>query len=79
LVEEFVPGPSVVNYPTTSDPIYDYIKILYQIASGISDIHRCNRIHRDIKPNNIKLDGENIVKILCLSGKAAWLQGAEAD
>ncbi|MCH7778011.1 MAG: protein kinase, partial [Gemmatimonadetes bacterium] len=30
---------------------------------GLSDIHAENIIHRDIKPNNIKLDSESIVKI----------------
>ncbi|MFM6208284.1 MAG: serine/threonine protein kinase [Planktothrix sp.] len=39
------------------------MKILYQLASGISDIHAQGVIHRDIKPTNMKIDQENILKI----------------
>lgn len=40
-----------------------YLKTIFQIASGISDIHSHGLIHRDIKPSNMKLDGEGIVKL----------------
>jgi serine/threonine protein kinase len=42
----------------------DFWKILWQIASGIHDIHEANVIHRDIKPSNIRLDSNNVIKIL---------------
>jgi serine/threonine protein kinase len=64
LVQEFVPGPTVNDYQSGSDPTHDFIRVLYQIACGIADIHKAGKIHRDIKPSNIRLDGEGVVKIL---------------
>jgi serine/threonine-protein kinase len=64
LVQEFVPGPTVTNYPRGSDPTHDFIRVIYQIACGIADIHKAGMIHRDIKPSNIRLDCEGVVKIL---------------
>lgn len=36
---------------------------MWQIAGGISDIHALSIIHRDIKPNNMKIDTEGVIKI----------------
>ncbi|SDE49420.1 serine/threonine-protein kinase [Desulfuromonas thiophila] len=37
---------------------------LWQIACGLLDIHRQGVIHRDIKPNNIRYDTDDVIKIL---------------
>lgn len=42
---------------------YDYLRVLWQIACGIRDIHRAHVIHRDLKPGNIRIDAEGVVKI----------------
>lgn len=41
-----------------------YLKTLWQIACGLVEIHREGVIHRDIKPNNIRVDVDGVVKIL---------------
>lgn len=66
LVEEYVPGQTVQDLALSTPAISEStaIRTLWQIADGIADIHAQNIIHRDIKPQNMKLDSEGVVKIL---------------
>jgi eukaryotic-like serine/threonine-protein kinase len=63
IVEEFIDGHdlSELKRPISSDNL---LKLAWQIAAGLSDIHEAGFVHRDIKPNNIRLDAEGVVKIL---------------
>jgi serine/threonine protein kinase len=62
LVEEFIDGDDLTSMapPTTAEEL---LEVLYPIAMGIADIHRHGRIHRDIKRQNMKFDGEGCLKI----------------
>ncbi|PAV59152.1 hypothetical protein WR25_24583 [Diploscapter pachys] len=55
-----------VNSKEKFDPetIYDYI---YQIADGISELHKYNIVHRDLKPANILIAWENGKEVLKIS------------
>lgn len=62
IVIEYIDGQNLQIASYKSDR--QYLKILWQIACGLRDIHAAGVIHRDIKPQNIRLDAEGVVKII---------------
>lgn len=62
LAIEYIKGEDLV--PGSFSPDVIFLKTLWQIACGLSDVHSEGVIHRDIKPNNIRLDEEGVIKIL---------------
>jgi len=63
IVQEFVDGLDLFESLKVPASVSEYYKQLWQISSGICDIHTLGVIHRDIKPNNMKTDPEDVIKI----------------
>jgi serine/threonine protein kinase len=61
FVEEFIEGSALTCVPVHDAPTA--MRKLYPIACGVTDIHAHGRLHRDLKPDNMKLDKEGTLKI----------------
>ncbi|HEY9135678.1 MAG TPA: serine/threonine-protein kinase [Pseudomonadales bacterium] len=64
IVQEFVSGSVLDGFSATTPSLDAYLRVIYQIACGISDLHGREIVHRDIKPHNMRFDSEGVVKIL---------------
>ncbi|RVE40478.1 hypothetical protein evm_014872, partial [Chilo suppressalis] len=53
-------------------------QIIWQTLQGVAYCHRHNCIHRDVKPENILLTGEGVVK-LCDFGFARMISGSSSS
>ena len=78
LVMQFVDGKDLSEVVRTEGPLpvqraLDYI---LQAAQGLEYAHRLGVVHRDVKPSNLLLAGDNTVKLLDLG--LARLQGPAA-
>ncbi|MBZ9747239.1 serine/threonine protein kinase [Mesorhizobium sp. CO1-1-7] len=62
FVEEYIPGSPLMPLPANSTP-NAALRALYPIATGVSHVHSHGRVHRDLKPDNMKVDGEGVLKI----------------
>lgn len=62
LVEELITGEDLNAKLPVKDP-KTFLRYSYAIASGLADIHAVGRVHRDIKPNNMKFDAEGTLRI----------------
>lgn len=62
MIMEYVAGADLTLY--TPQDVRELLLTLFQIASGVTDIHAVNCVHRDLKPDNLKRDGADIIKII---------------
>jgi serine/threonine protein kinase len=61
LVLEFIAGTDLDKLQFKPDA--NYHKTLWQIASGLAEIHGAGVIHRDVNPRNIRRDSNGVIKI----------------
>lgn len=62
FVEEYLPGSELI--PCASGfSAQDALRALYPIAAGIAEVHGHGRVHRDIKPDNMRYDANGQLKI----------------
>lgn len=62
LVLEFIDGKDLAVGTLKGGP--EHLHVIWQVACGLLAIHQEKIIHRDIKPNNIRVDNDGVVKIL---------------
>ena len=68
LAMEYVRGDDVQSLVSRDGP-FDWIKaadVARQVADGLAHAHAANLVHRDVKPSNLLIDREGVVKILDL-------------
>ena len=64
IVEEFIDGAELSSKLGNIDPNDEFVSLLYQLASGLADIHAVGMVHRDIKPSNVFVNADQILKII---------------
>lgn len=62
LVLEYIEGRDLE--PAEYNSGIDHLNVIWQISCGLLAIHNEKIIHRDIKPNNVRIDNDGVVKIL---------------
>jgi eukaryotic-like serine/threonine-protein kinase len=63
IVEEFIDGKDLEPLLGKTKPTA-FVRLLYQMAAGLADIHAVDIVHRDFKPNNTLIDADGILKII---------------
>ncbi len=65
MVMELVTGSTLVDLvPKSGLPVHDVLKYGVQIASALAAAHAAGIVHRDIKPGNIMVTPQGLVKVL---------------
>lgn len=65
IATEFIDGETLRHHMTLTPPgLLEAIEIAMQVASALASAHAAGIIHRDVKPENIMLRRDGILKIL---------------
>jgi serine/threonine-protein kinase len=65
LVMELVEGPTLADrIRQGSLPVDEALAIARQIAEALESAHEKGKVHRDLKPTNVKITPEGVVKVL---------------
>lgn len=77
LVEEYIDGDDLAPLTHPSSRM-DILAALYPIFAGVAEIHSHERLHRDLKPDNMKLDSGGVLKVFDF-GLAKIAQNAKTN
>jgi len=65
LVMEYVPGSTLASLIAAGPlPVPRALDLATQLARGLDAAHRQNVVHRDLKPNNVRITEDGLLKIL---------------
>lgn len=64
LIQEFVEGNDLTHFIGEHVTLLEALNLLYQLAKGLADVHAAGITHRDVKPSNVRVDAQGVVKLL---------------
>lgn len=64
IIIEYLSGEGYADFHLNakSDP-YSFVRVMYQIASALNDLHACGITHRDLKLDNMKNSTAGVLKL----------------
>jgi eukaryotic-like serine/threonine-protein kinase len=64
IAMELVPGASLRAWMATDVPVAPKLRALADVARALAAAHRMGIVHRDVKPDNVMMRGDGLVKVL---------------
>lgn len=79
LVMEYVDGPTLSSYVKQRGalPLSPAVRLMVQAASGLAAAHAQGVVHRDIKPGNMMISRQGVLKVLDMG--LAQMRGQDAN
>jgi tetratricopeptide (TPR) repeat protein len=79
IVMEFVVGQTLREWWSTSPRSWrEQLDAIVQVGRGLAAVHRAGLVHRDVKPENVMIDGSGRVRLMDFGlARAAWDPGLE--